>query len=232
MGTQTHKLTEVQSHSFVLVFVTMQGRLSPAAQPCVHTGALKCWGQKDGALWAWWDFSASQSFWLLEVLSFRAHSSAQSSKDTSRASQQHLPTPSNTISGPITSARAALSQNCSFPTLLCPLKHILPKEPLPARATAGGDFQFAFSLLFLVSPLRWGLRLWLRLKNQTPTKHEGKMIKHFPLCWMHCQLKYPLISAPFHLTVYGVQSTDRAVMWKRRLFPVPLNTPWQLQILQ
>lgn len=42
METQIHKLTEVQSHSLVLVFVTMQGGLSPAAQTCVHTGALEC----------------------------------------------------------------------------------------------------------------------------------------------------------------------------------------------
>lgn len=42
--TQIHKLTEVQSHSLVLVlvFVTMQGGLSPAAQTCVHAGALEC----------------------------------------------------------------------------------------------------------------------------------------------------------------------------------------------
>lgn len=96
--------------------------------------------------------------------------------------------------------RSVHSQHCCV-LWGTPCQHSLP---VPARATAGGDFQFAFSLLFLVSPLRWGLRLWLRLKNQTPTKRAGKMIKHFPLCWMHCQLKYPLISAPFHLTVYGI----------------------------
>lgn len=39
METQIHQLTQVQSHRWVLVFVAMQGGLSPAAQTRVHTGA-------------------------------------------------------------------------------------------------------------------------------------------------------------------------------------------------
>lgn len=95
-------------------------------------------------------FSASQSSWLSERLSCRAAASAQSSKDGSRASQQHRPTPSNTIPAPITSARTGISQKCSFPALLCPLKHNLPEQPLPARATAEGvsSLHFHFCSLF------------------------------------------------------------------------------------
>lgn len=153
MDTQIHKLTEVQSHSLVLVFVTMQGGLSPAAQTCVHTGALECWGQKDGALWARWDFSASQSFWLSEVLSCRAHSSAQSSKDASRASRQHLPTPSNAVSGPTTSARTHFTEVFIPKPAVSFEAHPARAASLPARATAGGisSLHFHFCSLFYPS---------------------------------------------------------------------------------
>lgn len=125
-------------------------RAQPCSSSCVHRGALKYWAQRDGTVWAWWDFSASQSFWLwgIELQSTQQCPEQQGC----RACQQHLPTSSNTTSGPITSARTAIPHKCSFPAPLCPLKHTLSEQPLsPSQSHSWGgisSLHFHFCSLF------------------------------------------------------------------------------------
>lgn len=89
-----HKLREVQSHSFVLVFVTMQEGLSPAAQ-AVFTEGLSSTEPRRMELCGPGGISQHLRAFGSEALSCRAHSSAQSSRDAGPVSNtsQLLQTP-------------------------------------------------------------------------------------------------------------------------------------------
>lgn len=202
-------------------------RAQPCSSSCVHRGALKYWTQKDGTVWAWWDFSASQSFWLWGI---------------ELQSTQQCPEQQG-YAGPVSNTSQLLQTPLQVPSLLQELPfhtsvhfqphYVLWSTPCPsslsllARATAEGGFPVCiFTFVPCFTPqMRTPTLTQTEEPNTNRAWREDDQALSSLLNALPIETSSHFSPFPPH-SLWNHQSTDRAVMWKRRLFPVPWNTPW------